>query len=432
MRSHSLPAVLLLLAAPLPAQLRSDKSELVRVSDRIYSAAGYALGNALFVLTDDSVVVIDTTESVAAARAIGEELRKITALPVSHIIYTHFHGDHINGARAFHQAGTKVVAQRRHAEEIAAYRLLAGYNRRLNALQFGTALARERRGVALAIDPSRPVESGYVPPDVTFDEEYSFEQGGIRFELYHAPGETPDHVMLWLPQLAALFPGDLVYDSFPMLSSPMKPDRPVLGWAESVERMRRLGPALLVGSHSRPMQGREAIDTRLADLARAIRLVHDETVRRVNLGLPLHQIRDEVRLPADLAPSPYLREVYGTVPWSVNGILRQYTGWYDFNPTHLNAGSLATFHRAVVEAAGGAAPLLNRAQRALEQRQWQLALELTDVLIGAGSATPAVHTARAEALERLGEAATNSVARNIYLTAAAEHRKAAAVGESSP
>ena len=27
-------------------------------------------------------------------------------------------------------------------------------------------------------------ESGYIPPDILVDEKYSFEEGGVRFELY--------------------------------------------------------------------------------------------------------------------------------------------------------------------------------------------------------------------------------------------------------
>ena len=63
--------------------------------------------------------------------------------------------------------------------------------------------------------------------------------------------------MVWLPDFETLLPGDLFYWSFPMLASPGKPDRPVLEWAASLDRMRQLHPAFLAGSHSRPLAGRE-------------------------------------------------------------------------------------------------------------------------------------------------------------------------------
>jgi alkyl sulfatase BDS1-like metallo-beta-lactamase superfamily hydrolase len=220
--------------------------------------------------------------------------------------------------------------------------------------------------------------------------------------------------MVWLPDFETLLPGDLFYWSFPMLASPGKPDRPVLEWAASLDRMRQLHPAFLVGSHSRPLAGREAIDQALGNYARAIRFVHDETVKRINDGEPLYQIRQEVRLPQDLASQPYLQPVYGTVEWAVNGVFRQYTGWYDFDPAHLNSGDPAPLQGALVEAAGGADAILQRARKAAAEGQLQLALELTEV---AGDSA-AAHRLRAELLERLAAQTDNGVARNIYREAA--------------
>src|SRR5262249_14733471 len=181
--------------------------------------------------------------------------------------------------------------------------------------EFGASLEAEERGIRLAshrrkgspparsfsTEPRQMRDRGYIPPDTTFDEEHHFEVGGIKFELYHTQGETFDHLMIWLPQQRALFPGDLFYSAFPMLNNPMKPVRPILAWAESLERMRRLRPEYLVPGHSSPRQGVEHIDTVLANYARAIRFVHDETVRGINEGLTLEQVRHRVKLPEDLA-----------------------------------------------------------------------------------------------------------------------------------
>ncbi|MGD0360347.1 MAG: alkyl/aryl-sulfatase [Bryobacteraceae bacterium] len=416
-------SILLFLAGlPAAAQLSEDKPELIRVNPHVYCATGYALGNVIFVLTNRSVVVMDTTEGQAPARQILDDFRKVSTLPVSYIVYTHFHGDHINGAKVFAGPDTKVIAQRNHTEEMRKYRLMAGYNRMLNQIQWAAHIPRADRGASLGIDLLHPGESGYIPPQILFDEEYRFTEGGVRFELYHTEGETVDHLMVWLPDFETLLPGDLFYWSFPMLASPGKPDRPVLEWAASLDRMRQLHPAYLVGSHSRPLTGRDVIDQALANYARAIRYVHDETVKHMNDGEPLSQIRQEVRLPADLVPLPYLQPVYGTVEWAVNGVFRQYTGWYDFDPAHLNGGDSAPLDRALAEAAGGTDAILRRARKAFDDGQLQLALEIAEVAIGAGDHT--AHRLRAEVLERMAAQTSNGVARNIYREAAAEDRKA--------
>ena len=153
--------------------------------------------------------------------------------------------------------------------------------------------------------------------------------------------------------------------------------------------------------------------------------MHDETVKRINDGEPLFQIRQEVRLPADLAALPYLQPVYGTVEWAVNGVFRQYTGWYDFDPAHLNGGDPAPLQRALAEAAGGSAAIVAKARQAEGDGHLQLALELAETAIGADN-NAAAHRLRVELLERLAAQTTNGVARNIYLEAVAEERKSAA------
>ena len=162
---------------------------VMKIREGVYCAQGYALANVHFVIAERSVVVIDTAESVTAARAVLRDFRKICPLPVSYIIYTHHHGDHVRGAKVFQSASTRIIAQRKMPEERAKVALLLPYRTRTDRLQFGLALEERERGVSHASYG----ESGYVPPDITFDTEHRFEEGNVRFEIYHAPGESVDH-----------------------------------------------------------------------------------------------------------------------------------------------------------------------------------------------------------------------------------------------
>src|SRR5262245_19286636 len=92
---------------------------IIKIADGVYCASGYAFANVFFVVTADSVVVIDTTESLAAARAVLRDVRRISQLPISYLIYTHYHGDHTRAAKVFRTSTTKIVAQRLLPQEIA-------------------------------------------------------------------------------------------------------------------------------------------------------------------------------------------------------------------------------------------------------------------------------------------------------------------------
>src|SRR6266852_1057733 len=72
------------LVAPVQAQFLNPARGLNKVTERVYVATGYALGNVIYVLTDKSIVVVDTTESPAAARATFDEMRKTSNLPISY------------------------------------------------------------------------------------------------------------------------------------------------------------------------------------------------------------------------------------------------------------------------------------------------------------------------------------------------------------
>ena len=116
-------------------------------------------------------------------------------------------------------------------------------------------------------------------PTITFDESYAFKLGDKRFELYHSIGETPGHLMVWLPGEKTLFPGDLYYASFPNLSTPMLEARPVKKWYESLEMMLALKPVNVVPSHTQALLGEKTALEVLTHHSTAIRTVYEQTLQ---------------------------------------------------------------------------------------------------------------------------------------------------------
>lgn len=76
------------------------------------------ISNAAFVVTPAGVVVIDALGSPQLARELLDEIAKITPQPVTHVIVTHYHADHIYGLQEFRNRGVRIVAQRRALEYI--------------------------------------------------------------------------------------------------------------------------------------------------------------------------------------------------------------------------------------------------------------------------------------------------------------------------
>src|SRR4051794_34379421 len=124
--------------APEPHGARAGR--LIAVNERVHVAVDFAISNVIYVLTDAGVVVVDTTDSVAAARATLAAFREVCDLPVRHVVYTHFHGDHVRGAQAFVTPSTPVIAHRRLPEERAWVQRTEPFRRRVTTWQFGFML----------------------------------------------------------------------------------------------------------------------------------------------------------------------------------------------------------------------------------------------------------------------------------------------------
>ena len=54
-------------------------------------------------------------------------------------------------------------------------------------------------------------------PTHVFGEKMSITEAGVDLVLYHAPGETPDQVIVHWPSQDTLFPADNIYRAFPNL-----------------------------------------------------------------------------------------------------------------------------------------------------------------------------------------------------------------------
>ena len=70
------------------------------------------ISNIGFIVGEGSVAVIDTGGSRLVGVKLINEIRKITQLPVSHVILTHAHPDHVFGVKAFEAENSDIVGHK--------------------------------------------------------------------------------------------------------------------------------------------------------------------------------------------------------------------------------------------------------------------------------------------------------------------------------
>lgn len=155
------------------------------------------ISNAAFVITPAGVVVIDALGSPELAKRLVAQIAKITPKPITHLIVTHYHADHIYGLQTFKALGVQLIAHR------AALEYLNSDTARLR-------LQASRQELAPWIDASTRL----VEADDWLTGPKVLTVGGVRFEISPVgPAHTPEDLVVYLPSEKVLFAGDLVFRS---------------------------------------------------------------------------------------------------------------------------------------------------------------------------------------------------------------------------
>lgn len=378
---------------------------------RILLARGFHLGSVIRVDTPEGSVVIDTTGGEANAAAARDGMNRIAPSATRHLVYTHGHLDHIGGASALVDESTEHVIAQALLPDIhdRDHGCLEPWTRRIRSWQAGRPV---ETGPGAAYGEG---EDGFIPPTLTFDHDLDVECGDLTFRLAHTEGETRDHLMVWIPEIRTLMPGDLFYHAFPNLSSPAIGPRPIEGWMRSLERMIGLGAELLVPSHGEAVVGAANVHEVLTTYLAAIRHVWDHATASMNDGVGVDDAARTVALPDHLAPLPWLAERYGTVQWGVRAVYDGLTGWFDGSPASLDPLPPRERDRELVALAGGDA-IVARGRSLLEDGRAQLALEMATVAASANPLDAAANLLIADCCRVLGKAATSLNAAGFYIS----------------
>ena len=378
-----------------------NQTEALKIHDNIYQATGF--GNTFMVTTSEGNVIIDTSLVVNAQRH-KQLLQAVDDGPVRYIILTHAHGDHTGGVNLWREEDTEIIAQEEHYEFVNYQSRLSGLFGERNAAQF-PQLARGRSSSPSQIADSVDNYGATIQPTIMFDNEYRFELGGIEFIVMHTPGETYDHLAVWIPEFEAVFVGDNYYSSFPNMYT-LRGTKPrwALDYVSSINAILELEPEIMIPSHGEPVIGFNAIEVAASRYRDAILYVHDQTVLGMNQGKDVYTLMQEIKLPTDLD----IGEGYGTIAWSVRGIYENYVGWFDGNPSTMFSIPPSEVYPDLVALAGGADSVSELAQTYLDQESFELALHAADIALKSEAGNEPALRIRLAALQALLARTTNT------------------------
>jgi glyoxylase-like metal-dependent hydrolase (beta-lactamase superfamily II) len=199
-------ALLLLLNASGVGAQPAPVMKLQKVGPQTYYVEGLAalgspknqnfISNAVFVIARDGVVVIDALGSPALAQRLMDQIAQVTSKPVTHVVVTHYHADHIYGLQAFKAKGAQVIAHRAALEY-------------LNSETAQQRLEASRTDLAPWVDH----KTRLVQADRWLDGPATLELAGTRFVIEPVgPSHTPEDLAIYVPGERVLFAGDLIFN----------------------------------------------------------------------------------------------------------------------------------------------------------------------------------------------------------------------------
>ncbi|HSP14741.1 MAG TPA: MBL fold metallo-hydrolase [Thermoanaerobaculia bacterium] len=240
-------------------------------------------GNSVFVITDEGVVVFDAGGSPLMGESIVAKVRSLTERPITHVIISHWHGDHMRGLQAIQAAFPRVaIVSHPFARDFIATTQDKWLKRRVTmvpnirkALDAALGQGKDLKGRPLIPEERAWLEKGssiteqldrennrtrYVIPNATFTDGMVLYLGGREIQFLHlGNSHTAGDIVMWLPQEKIVATGDVVTAPVPLMPSPYAQD-----YAGVIEKIKALGFKTLVPGHG-PVQHDSAYVDLLVD-----------------------------------------------------------------------------------------------------------------------------------------------------------------------
>ncbi|MDA0978161.1 MAG: MBL fold metallo-hydrolase [Proteobacteria bacterium] len=383
-----------------------------------------AFSHCILFDTDAGLVAFDTSGPRGGERVVSA-IRSWRKSPFHSLVYTHGHVDHVGGCGAFledarHNRHEKprIIGHENVPHRFDRYNFTDGYNRVINARQFGQF---SRRGYDM-VDEDTFLPETSPKPDQTYSDTLALNVGGLDIELKHARGETDDHTWGWIPRHKAICAGDFFIWCFPNAGNPQKVQRFPVEWAAAMRDMASQGAELFIPAHGLPIEGNARIRGVLTDVADSLEFLVRETIGRMNEGARLDEIIHEVKIDPAILEKPYLKPIYDEPEFVVRNIWRMYGGWYDGNPSRLKPAPDAAVAAELASLAGGADKLAARGH-ALMASDPRLACHLVEFAVQAEPDNRELHEIRAAVYQYRRDQEASLMSKGIFGAAANESRE---------
>jgi cyclase len=194
--------------------------------------------NAGLIHTPNGMILVDTTSSQAEILALFEAAGVHTE-EVRLVVNTHSHSDHTWGNQVF---SCPILAHHLCREQMES-----NLNSDWSPEAFQSDFADLEKTDPKKAEDFHKVMNGLKIklPDQVFEERFAGELGGLRYEVIHLGGHTPDLSIVWLPERRVLFASDLIFQGrYPYVYDADIPD-----WITALKRLLEFKAEVTIPGH---------------------------------------------------------------------------------------------------------------------------------------------------------------------------------------
>lgn len=259
------------------------------IPGRVYALSGFEFTEYYFVVSDNGreLIGIDAGTRPDSAKSAYEALRAaFPALPpLTTVLITHAHWDHVGGHRYFRGLDPKprFIARSNYADEIEA------------GLKAPRVFAKPFFGERFDLEELRSFK-----PDATVERQTELRLGGTRVELIPIEGgETHDALFIRLPDLGVLFVGDFI---MPYLGAPFVEEGDFDGLLKAIDVVVDKNPRYLLHGHE-PLTRVFNSPAMLADMKRHLGWLREQVLAGIRNGVERAALQQANLIPPELLRS---------------------------------------------------------------------------------------------------------------------------------
>ena len=408
------------------------------VPGSIYQVRGFDLANISFIKGNTGWIVIDPlTASETARAALDLVNEKVGKRPVVAVIISHTHGDHFGGTRGVvdeadvRSGKVPLITPHNFMYEAISENLYAGNAMvRRKSYTYGDVLPPNPYGhVDASIGKSVSAGSlGIMAPSKEITqpiEEMTID--GIKMVFQNTPGtEAPAEMNTWFPQFKAFWAAEnMVGTLHNILTLRGAPVRDSLAWSKYINQaMYMFGDQaeVMFASHTWPRWGKERILQVMRGQRDMYANLNNQVLHLANSGVTINQIQNVYAPPKALADLWFARGYHGSYEHNSRAVMQRYLGFWDLNPTTLDALSPEDSAPMYVEMMGGSAKILAKGKELYDQGKYRMAQEMVNKVVLAQAGNQPARDLLADIFEQQGYQYESPSLRNSFLSAAKELR----------